>query len=443
MNYDPRGNPVSCGNRTALDLYEKALLSYQTYVGDPIAVIDEALKAQPDFVLAYAFRAGALMTFSEQRFARLARETLNDSEKYLPYANDRERNLIAAAQKLVDGNWNAACQHYDKVLIAYPRDIFAAQTAHIYDFFRGDSLNLRNRVMRILPHWSPSVPGYSYLLGMYAFGLEECNQYPEAEMFADKALALEAKDAWAVHAGTHVREMKGNIDEGIAFLEERIEDWAPNNNFAYHNWWHLALFYLDRADYAKVLALYDQKVFPQEADFSLNLIDASALLWRLHLLNVDVGERSQRLADIWQRKLDDEKDFYAFNDIHALLTFFMAGREKAASQLIADLEALTELRNGPSNVAMTRDVGLPLARGLRAFAEGQWQKAIDEISLVRDYANRFGGSHAQRDLLTLTVIEAALRGGQFSLARHYISERNVSRPGSALGWRLQARSMAS
>src|SRR4030095_11703801 len=94
-----------------------------------------------------------------------------------------------------------------------PRDILAIQTGHLVDFFRGDTLNLRNRIVRVLPHWSAGVPGYSYLLGMYAFGLEECNQYAEAGETARRALQLEAKDAWAVHAGVHVMEMQGRIDE--------------------------------------------------------------------------------------------------------------------------------------------------------------------------------------------------------------------------------------
>ena len=57
------------------------------------------------------------------------------------------------------------------------------------DFYRGDALNLRNRVSRVLPHWDASVPGYSYVLGMHAFGLEEMNQYPEAEATALRALS--------------------------------------------------------------------------------------------------------------------------------------------------------------------------------------------------------------------------------------------------------------
>jgi len=38
-------------------------------------------------------------------------------------------------------------------------------------------------------------------------------------------------------------------------------------------------------------------------------------------------------------------------------------------------------------------------------------EAVEKISATRAIAQRFGGSHAQRDVLTLTAIHAALRGG--------------------------------
>ena len=93
-----------------------------------------------------------------------------------------ERKSIAAIAKWIDLG-----APYDRPLVENPRDIFTIQTAHLFDFFRGDALNLRNRITRVLPHWTDGVPGYSYVLGMHAFGLEECHAYAEAE---ETALAV-------------------------------------------------------------------------------------------------------------------------------------------------------------------------------------------------------------------------------------------------------------
>jgi tetratricopeptide (TPR) repeat protein len=437
MTMDTRDTPVTCDDRAALDLYEQALVQYQTYVGDAIATIDDALSRRPDFALGHAFRAGVLMTFGERRFADQARASVAAGEALADRAGARERGLLAAARHLVDGDWDAACAAYDRVLVEHPRDAFALQTAHLFDFYRGDALNLRNRVSRVLPAWSPAVPGYSYVLGMHAFGLEECNQYPEAEDAARRALAIEPRDGWAVHAAVHVMEMQGRIEDGIAWLETREPAWAPDNGFAFHNWWHLALLYLDRARTDRVLELYDRRIYPERSDLSLQLVDASSLLWRLHLLGHDAGDRFGVLGDVWEAKLDGERGYYAFNDVHAMMVLLGAGRPRSATRLLGDMEAAAA--SGGLNAAMTAEVGLPIARALLAFDGGRYAEVIDELVRVRDVAHRFGGSHAQRDFITLTIVEAALRSGRSDLARHYLAERTVHRPSSALGWRMHAR----
>ncbi|HXG03203.1 MAG TPA: tetratricopeptide repeat protein, partial [Candidatus Binatia bacterium] len=406
--------PVSCAGRSALEAYERALVQFHTYVGDPVATIEAALQEAPDFVLGHVFRATVLLTLGERRFAEQARVSLVSAEALLPRANARERGLVAAARHLLDGDWDAGCAALDRVLVDYPRDAFAIQAAHLMDFFRGDALNLRNRISRVLPHWSPAVAGYSYILGMHAFGLEECHQYAQAEETARRALALERRDGWAVHAVAHVMEMQGRIEEGIAWLESREADWAPDNGFAFHNYWHLALYYLDRQRWADALALWETRVHPAPPDYALQLVDATALLWRLHLEGVDLGPRAGAVADNWAGRLDTERGFYAFNDLHAMMAFVMAGREREAERLLDDLAWSAAHATG-SNRRMAREVGLPLCRAVQAFGRGRYAEAIAGLESARDTAWQFGGSHAQRDVLTLTLIEAALRDGQSAL----------------------------
>ena len=90
---------------------------------------------------------------------------------------------------------------------------------------------------------------------------------------------------------------------------------------------------------------------------------------------------------------------------------------------------------------MTRDVGLPLARAVAAFAAGRYGDTIALLQPIRTIANRFGGSHAQRDLIHLTLVEAALRARHSRLARALIAERTQLKPSSPFNWQLTARSM--
>ena len=441
MGRDARNIPLTGTTPAALEHYERAVVQYHSFVGDCIDTIDTALAEAPAFVMGHLFKAISLVMFSEQRYMPQARASVAAAEALAAGANARERLLTRAARLLVDGEWDAASQALDRVLVDDPLDSFTIQSAHLMDFLRGDALNLRNRVSRVLPHWSPAVPGYSYVLSMHAFGLEECNQYAEAEDTARRALAIEPKDAWGVHAVAHVMEMQGRMDEGIAWLESRERDWAPDNAFAVHNWWHLALFNLDRQRHRRVLELYDTRLYPEPVDDALVLLDATALLWRLHLDDVPLGARAHTLADAWERKLDEERGYYAFNDFHAMLALVMAERDAAAGRLMADVEHTAEHGAGLNRV-MTQQAGLPLCRAVQAFGAGRYGDAAELIAPARDTANRFGGSHAQRDILTLTLIEAAIRDGRPAVARHYLGERLTHKPASGTGWRLLARAEA-
>ena len=435
---DARGTPLSYASPAALAGYESALRSFQNYVGDPIAALDEVLAEHPDFRAAHLFRAAILLTAGERRAVGPARRSLAATEAIRTPANEREKGLQRALHLLADGDWHGAGPVFEEVLVEQPRDVVTLQTAHLWDFFRGDALNLRNRVARVLPAWDANVPGYSYVLGMHAFGLEECNQYPEAEDAGRRALELEPRDGWAVHAVTHVMEMTGRIDDGIAWLDGRRRDWAPGSTFAFHNFWHLALFHLDTQDYGAIFELFDRDIYPVRNDACVVLVDASSLLWRLHLDGVDVAARAAVVADVWRGRADDERGFYAFNDAHAAMALCASGAIAEARDWIERLDAIVGQQRG-ANAAMTADVGLPLAKAIIAFADGDYAGAIGHALPIRDRAYTFGGSHAQRDLITLTVIEAALRSGQRNLAKHLIAERTVQKPASAWGWRLLQR----
>jgi hypothetical protein len=82
-----------------------------------------------------------------------------------------------------------------------------------------------------------------------------------------------------------------------------------------------------------------------------------------------------------------------------------------------------------------------VCRAIQAFGRGNYRAAIEELMPVRQIAHRFGGSHAQRDVLSLTLIEAALRAKDARLARALASERTELKPTSPFNWGLTARAL--
>ena len=102
-------------------------------------------------------------------------------------------------------------------------------------------------------------------------------------------------------------EMQGRHRDGIDWLTSRADDWSIDNGLAFHNWWHLGLFHLDLGEHERVLELYDTRIRPVQTPVALEMVDASALLWRLTLRGVDVGgtleAARRRLAPARRRRL--------------------------------------------------------------------------------------------------------------------------------------------
>lgn len=169
----------------------------------------------------------------------------------------------------------AACNAWERVLVDYPNDLHALKFAHDCYFYLGDSTNIRDGIARVIKkcfmslynytlseqcRWTPDMPMYSHVKGMYAFGLEECNEFAEGERVGKEALSLNRNDAWATHAVAHVFEMQGRSSEGVRFMTSTLNDWEPCNYLACHNMWHWAVYHIDRKEYATALGIFEREV---------------------------------------------------------------------------------------------------------------------------------------------------------------------------------------
>jgi tetratricopeptide (TPR) repeat protein len=436
MLQDQYGNPVSTTSQAALAHYDEALKLIRAYRGDPIAALDAALAEDTKFGGAWATRAGLLVQQTDKAYAD---ETARSIRAGLAAnLNDRDLDHLQAAQE-----WNEGCFHKGTARLGllareHPRDLVALQYAHVGCFFLGMQHELRDWPLQTLRAFAPGDHGRSYVLGMAAFGYEECGDYIRAEDYGREAVEIDPRDGWSVHAVAHVNEMRGDLDRGISWLADNADSWAPDSGFAYHNWWHLALLYLDRGDIAEVLKLYDEQVRPDpEGQVLLEWIDASALLWRLKLEGIDVGDRFARLAMCWERAAED--GIYAFNDLHAVMAFLGAGRLADVDRTVCSMRRIAV--EPSDNGFMTRAIGLPLAEALVDFDAGRHAECVEKIAAVRGLAQRFGGSHAQRDILSLTALHAALRAGLTEHAQSFAAERLAHKPHSPWAQRLDRRAI--
>ena len=437
---DLHGNAVSTDSEEALALYDQAVNELSLFTANPLETAERAVAADPGFLLGHVLKGYLRLLSTELSDAVEARKVVGDIHAILSGAkhDEREGLHIKALKLWAAGDMIGAGGVLDALSIKWPRDLLALLVGHQIDFLTGNAVNLRDRVARALPQWTAADKHFGNLMGMYGFGLEEAGQWQRGEEAGRLSVEREAKDVWGIHAVAHGLEMQGRIKDGIDYLEERRGDWIADNFLNVHNCWHLALYNLDAERPEKSLELYDAVIFNERSNnVAMELLDAAAMLWRLQLNGADVGPRWQPLTEVWRGKANDA--FYAFNDMHAAMCFAATGDLTALESLLETQENL--VRDGDahiSNVMMTRDVGLPVTRALLAFAHKHYAETVELLMPLRYRANLFGGSHAQRDAISRTLLEATLRAGNNDLAEALISERLEQRPASPYNWRRLA-----
>lgn len=437
---DSAGNTTMARSVKALEHFNQALDDFIHFRGALVENIDAAIATDPDFALGYAYKGYVGVLGTEPKDA-LAAKTIVDNflkSTNLSRFSERERLHLQAAKTLLGGDFHGSSKQLADISKQYPRDILALSIGHQLDFFTGNATLLQQRIERALPAWTSEDKYYSNLLGMFSFGLEEAGNYAKAEEIGLEAVERNPKDVWGIHAVTHTYEMQANFSKGMKYLDARKEDWAKGNFFLNHNWWHYALYTLEVGQDGRALDIHDSVLFTEnQADLALQLLDATALCWRLYLEGHDVRERFVKHAELWKGKL--EPAFYAFNDMHVAMAFVGAGFEQDAEAFIATREKwlMTESLETVSNVQMTRNIGLPICKAVLAFGREQYVEAVSLLYPIRHRLHEFGGSHAQRDVVLMTLVEAALRGND-KRATEILNERFEVKARSPYNWLKQA-----
>jgi tetratricopeptide (TPR) repeat protein len=419
------GAPESAG------AFNRAMTDYYGLTGDPVGVLKSALARDPGFALGGVAIAALSMIGGFRGDHPEVMSALRAAEAAIGRASQREQNHLAAAKAWARGEFSQAIMRWERILADCPTDALALRLVQDAYFFLGRSAAIRDCAERVLPAWDRDNPLAGFVLGLYAFGLEETGDLSQAENFGRQALARNPRDAWATHALAHVMETANRHEEGVAFLKSTRRDWAHAHFMAHHNGWHLALFLIEQRRFDEVLADYDRFTAPKLADdATLDRVDAASLLWRLELAGVDVGDRWAPVANQWMAHVDDH--LLAFNDLHCAFAAARSPEPDHGVRLRQSLEEYERLGSG-ENQQVAAEIGRPLIDGVFAFAARDYARAVEAILPVRNDAARIGGSHAQRDVVNRTLIAAAERSGQRSLAHALHAERRpIGAQGEAL-----------
>jgi tetratricopeptide (TPR) repeat protein len=425
MAKDQQGLTLA-GSSASAGAFDRAVADYYALGGDPVGALKQALAGDPEFALGGVAIAGLFMIGGFRGDHPEVVNGLQAAEAAIGKASRREKLHLAAVKAWAAGRASEATLDWEAILTDWPTDALALRFGQDAYYLLGQSLAIRDSIARVLPAWDRDNPLTSFVLGAYAFGLEEAGELQRAEGVGRAALAENPRDAWATHALAHVMETANRQDEGIAFLKETRSDWSPAHFMAGHNGWHLAVYLIEQGRFGEVLADFDRFAIPKLADdATLDRVDAASLLWRLELAGVDVGDRWGWVARAWMAHVDDH--VLAFNDLHCALAAARSPDSDDVKRLRRSLDDEARRESGHYGHVMV-EVGRPLIEGVLAFADGDYRGAVEAILPARFVAFRIGGSHAQRDIVNQTLIVAAERSGQWSLARALLAERLALRP---------------
>ena len=439
MLRNAHGIEVTAAAPEAVAHLDDAVTSYLGFGRDTGQHLKAALAADAAMPMALLIRGYFFQLFGNRAAEPKAQQSLEAAERAMAArgATTRERDHAAALACWRRGDLAGATERWEKILLECPRDMMALRLAHFTHFYAGRARELRDSAARVLYAWDEGVRDYGFVLGVHAFGLEEAGEYGAAERKGREAVERNPFDVWAIHAVAHVMEMQGRFAEGADWLTRNEPGLAKANNFAFHVWWHKAMFLLEQERFDEVLALYDAHIRGEKTEDYLDVSNGVAMLQRLEDRGVDVGGRWGELADVAEARVDEH--LLVFADAHFALALAAGGREAALDALLASMRDAG--RRDETQGPIFAEIGLPLCAAIRAYRKGDYGEAVDLLLPIRYGVERIGGSHAQRDLFRLMLIEAALRAGRMPLARALLAERIAERPTSAWSWRALARGL--
>lgn len=427
MYQDCRGLDITAASEDAVKAFDKLVVSYLSINASAGPNLKATLELDPGMPLANAMKCYFFMLMATGPLQDRAQKAAAEARTLAEAATPRECLHIDAAEHWANGRKRAAIATWEAILVENPLDVLALRLAHHGHFYEGDGQNLRDTVTRRLYAWNPDTPGYGYVKGMQAFGHEETHDYDTALKAGVEAVEHIPQNPWAIHAVAHVHEMRDDPDSGIDWIKENEPGWTTANNFRYHVWWHRMLMHLDRGEYDEVLRLYDEDLWDPESDEYLDLVNDAAVLLRLELHGQDVGDRWQALAEKCKGHTHDQS--LAFIDVHHAISLSAAGKGDE-KELLDAMQAYAE-SHGDDNARVTDAIGLPLARAMVAYREGAYNTVVETLLPIRYHLFKLGGSHAQRDLFNMVLIDSTLKSGRINVAKMLVSERLYRLPNNA------------
>jgi tetratricopeptide (TPR) repeat protein len=415
--------PLSTASSVARDAYVRGCEAKLTMYPGAIEAFDRAIAADPGFALAHVARAHILLERGDAAGARESMAAANSVAAGLPA---REASHIAFFNLLSAGDTGAALATLPAHLDAWPRDAMVLGTTAFTNGLIGSSgrAGQKRALLDLLDTLAPSYGDDWWFTAHHGMAFSENGQRDAARPKIDRSFAQNPKNPWAAHARAHLCYEEGDADAARSFLASWLTTYPRNGLLFSHLSWHLALGELEGGNTAGALRLFREAFAPDvhSGPPRGKLNDAVSFLWRWELAG------QPRNSEAWRVMHDFANSAFpsagaAFSDMHIALAQAVAGDDAALEARVLQMQELGRRGRYPSGHFVPA-----VAHAFAAFEGRDFAAAIAALEPIAGELERIGGSHAQLDLVTFTLLKAYLNVDRVDDARRLLRER---RPGNA------------
>jgi tetratricopeptide (TPR) repeat protein len=415
--------PLSTASSVARDAYVRGCEAKLTMYPGAIEAFDRAIAADPGFALAHVARAHILLERGDAAGARESMAAANSVAAGLPA---REASHIAFFNLLSAGDTGAALATLPAHLDAWPRDAMVLGTTAFTNGLIGSSgrAGQKRALLDLLDTLAPSYGDDWWFTAHHGMAFSENGQRDAARPKIDRSFAQNPKNPWAAHARAHLCYEEGDADAARSFLASWLTTYPRNGLLFSHLSWHLALGELEGGNTAGALRLFREAFAPDvhSGPPRGKLNDAVSFLWRWELAG------QPRNSEAWRVMHDFANSAFpsagaAFSDMHIALAQAVAGDDAALEARVLQMQELGRMGRYPSGHFVPA-----VAHAFAAFEGRDFAAAIAALEPIAGELERIGGSHAQLDLVTFTLLKAYLNVDRVDDARRLLRQR---RPGNA------------
>ncbi|KAM0961770.1 hypothetical protein ACFX2I_020990 [Malus domestica] len=433
FGYEVRTSSDAC--ISAINAFYDQVLNY----GRRRSVILEAAAHDGQCVLANILAAHFLSSSDPSR----APPHLQAAKSRLEQATPYEKAVFAAVSCLIseDRDDDVAFELHSKLLKCFPKDLASLKRAQGLCFYtaRPDlSLDLVQQVL-------PSNEQEDYVYGMLAFPLLELGRMEEAEKAAKKGYKINKHDNWAQHNMCHVLQYNCHFKEAVEFMEECSPSWNLCSSFMLtHNWWHVALCYLEgHAPIQRIRDLYDHRIWKEwekpDAARPEVYLNALGLLLRVHVRGeMDAFEdHLKTLANC----VTDQANWYLEWHLDVLILWALThtGEISKAEELLKGLKSRIAKMNKKKQQFMQK--AMLLAEATYEYGMGNEKQALELLGpdFDADNCKMIGASGEQLDIFNEVWYCMLLNNGQAAKAIEVLKKRIKTREGIPFLRRLLER----